>query len=203
MTPNTTSIAMKIEITPSDALIVVDPQNDFLPGGALPVAEGNRIFGPINTIAPRFRRVFATRDWHPKDHKYFSAEGGPWPYHCLQNTAGAEFSPKLDVSHINAVISKGTNRDTDGYSGFAETDLDQRLRAEGVKRVFVAGLATDYCVKATAIEARERGFDTVVLTDAIAAVKVKPEDERAALDAMRDAGCLLASTTDIAWSGRR
>ena len=188
---------MSIEVTDSDVLIVVDPQNDFLPGGTLAVAEGNRIFDPLNAVIPRFRRLYATRDWHPKNHKYFAAEGGPWPYHCLQNTLGAAFSPRLDASRLNAVISKGTDPDTDGYSGFAGTDLERRLREDGVTRVFVAGLATDYCVKATAIEARQRGFDVVVLTDAIAAVNVKAGDEAAALREMADSGSMLATTSDL------
>ena len=188
---------MPISIAARDALIVVDPQNDFLPGGAPPVAEGNRIFDPLNRLMPRFPRVYATRDWHPKNHKYFSAEGGPWPYHCLQNTPGAEFSPRLKTGEVDAVISKGTDPETDGYSGFAGTDLERRLRNDGVNRVFVGGLATDYCVKATALEAKERGFEVVVLTDAIAAVNVDPQDEEKALQAMRDAKCTFATSADV------
>jgi nicotinamidase-related amidase len=184
-------------LRPTDGLIVVDAQNDFLPGGSLAVAEGDRIFAPLNRLMPRFTRVYATRDWHPKNHKYFQAEGGIWPYHCLQNTPGAEFSPKLNAGEIDAVVSKGVDPKTDGYSGFAATDLEQRMRADGITRVFVGGLATDYCVKATAIEAKRRGFDVVVLEDAIAAVKLKPEDEDEALRAMRDAGCELATSAEV------
>ena len=184
-------------LLPTDALIVVDPQNDFLPGGSLAVAEGNRIFEPLNRLMPRFSRVFATRDWHPKNHQYFQAEGGLWPYHCLQGTKGAEFSPALHAGEIDTVISKGVDPETDGYSGFAGTDLEQRLRVERVTRVFVGGLATDYCVKATAIEAKRHGFDVVVLTDAIAAVKLNPTDEDEALCAMRDAGCEFATSAEL------
>ncbi|TAM61959.1 isochorismatase family protein [bacterium] len=174
-----------------DALIIVDPQNDFLPGGTLAVAEGNRIFAPINALAPRFPRVYATRDWHPRDHAYFQAQGGPWPYHCIANTPGAEFSALLERAHVDVVISKGTERETDGYSGFAGTDLAQRLQHDGVRRLFVCGLATDYCVKATALEGVAHGFEVYVLVDAIAAVNLAPGDEEAALEAMRRGGARL------------
>jgi nicotinamidase/pyrazinamidase len=185
------------EIRADDALVVVDPQNDFLPGGSLAVAEGNRIFAPINRIAPLFPLVVATRDWHPPEHRYFAEYGGPWPYHCLQGSKGAEFSKKLDTQHVDHVVSKGVDPETDGYSGFAGTDLAERLRARGVHRVFVSGLATDYCVKATAIEAQQNGFETIVLTDAIAPVNVSPGDERAALDAMQDAGVRLMTSEQL------
>lgn len=187
----------QIEIRPDDALVVVDPQNDFLPGGSLPVAEGNRIFEPVNRIAPLFAFVVATRDWHPPDHRYFADRGGPWPYHCLQDTAGAEFSAELEIAHVHEIVSKGTDPHTDGYSGFAGTELAHMLRRRDVKRVFVCGLATDYCVKATAIEALEHGFETVVLADAIAAVKLRPEDEEQALEAMRQAGAHIVTSGEI------
>jgi len=187
-----------LSITPHDALIVVDVQNDFLPGGALAVAEGNRVLGPLNELMPRFSHVYATRDWHPRNHKSFAAHGGPWPFHCVQGTRGAELSSRLDQGRIGAVISKGTEPETEGYSAFDGTDLAARLKKEGVTRVFVGGLATDYCVKATALDARKRRFPVVVVTDAIAAVKVKPEDEPAALDAMRTAGCTLVDSSELA-----
>lgn len=186
-----------MDIRNTDALIVVDAQNDFLPGGALPVENGNCIFEPINRIMALFPYVVATRDWHPPHHKYFAEHGGPWPFHCLQDTPGAEFSSKLETLGVHEVVSKGIHPETDGYSGFAGTDLASRLRDRGVKRVFVAGLATDYCVKATAIEAKTLGFETVVLQDAIAAVNVDPGDERAALDEMAAAGVAFASSEDL------
>jgi nicotinamidase/pyrazinamidase len=186
-----------LTIMENDALIVVDVQNDFLPGGALAVTEGHRVIGPLNELMPRFSHVYATRDWHPRNHKSFSAHGGPWPHHCVQGSLGAEISPKLDHGHIHAVISKGTDTETEGYSAFDGTDLEQRLRAEGIERLFVAGLATDYCVKATVLDARKRRFPVVVVTDAVAAVKVKPEDEMAAINAMRAAGCTLAHSGEI------
>lgn len=187
----------QIELRPHDALVIVDPQNDFLPGGSLPVAQGFRIFAPVNRIAPLFPFVVATRDWHPPEHCYFTDQGGPWPYHCLQGTPGAEFAPQLDTSRIHEIVSKGEDPQTDGYSGFAGTGLVRLLRARGIKRVFVCGLATDYCVKATAIEAKDFGFETVVLTDAIAAVNVRPDDEREALDAMQQAGVHLMTSGEI------
>lgn len=182
--------------------MIVDPQNDFLPGGSLAVAEGFRIFDPINRISPHFAHVFATRDWHPEEHEFFQSKGGPWPFHCLAGTKGAEFSDRLHAQHVHEIVSKGTDPKTDGYSGFAGTDLERQLRERGVSRVFVCGLATDYCVKATAVEARDRGFDVVVLTDAIAAVNLQPGDEAAALREMQTRGAVLATTSDLDFSGR-
>lgn len=190
---------MAYHIEPTDALVVVDPQNDFLPGGPLGVEEGLRIFGPINRIAPHFAHVVASRDWHPLDHAYFAANGGPWPLHCLQNTPGAEFSPLLHIEHIDAIVDKGVDPMTDGYSAFAGTELAERLRELGITRIFIAGLATDYCVKMTALEAAVNGFRAVVLTDAIAAVGIYPEDEDAALKTMRLAGVDLATSDDLEW----
>jgi nicotinamidase/pyrazinamidase len=185
-------------ISERDALVIVDPQNDFLPGGALPVAEGRRIFAPIKALLPRFKRVYATRDWHPPGHRFFNAHGGPWPYHCLAGSEGAAFASELDASEIDVVVSKGTDPDTDGYSGFAGTRLAEDLREHGIERIFVCGLATDYCVKSTAIEGVEHGFATIVVTDAIAAVEVKPGDEEAALDEMRRAGVTFVESRDLA-----
>ena len=186
---------MKIEKT--DALVVVDPQNDFLPGGSLAVAEGNRIFDPINRIMPLFEHVLATRDWHPEDHAYFEVNGGIWPFHCLANTPGAEFSPLLAAERIELVMSKGTDPDTDGYSAFAGTDFAEQLRVRGIKRLFISGLATDYCVKMTSIEAKKNGFEPFVITDAIAAVNVSPGDEAKALAEMQGHGVTLIASRDL------
>ncbi len=190
---------MSYRIEPTDALVVVDPQNDFLPGGPLAVAQGLRIFEPINRIAPHFVHVVASRDWHPIDHAYFEANGGPWPYHCLANTPGAAFSDLLHLEHIDAIVNKGTDPRTDGYSAFAGTKLEEALRALGITRIFIAGLATDYCVKMTSIEAAVHGFEAIVLTDAIAAVNVEPDDESDALEAMRLCGVRFATTRDLDW----
>ena len=190
-------MASELNITGRDALIIVDVQNDFLPGGKLAVAQGDRVHEPLNDLTQRFSHVYATRDWHPHDHSSFAHRGGPWPPHCVQETDGAAFSPKLRTATIEAVISKGVHSESEGYSGFDGTDLEQQLRGAGVTRVFVGGLATDYCVRATALDARRLGFDVVVVTDAIAAVNVKPGDERTALDEMRAAGCALTHSSEI------
>jgi nicotinamidase/pyrazinamidase len=191
---------MRYDIKPDDALVVVDVQHDFLPGGALGVAEGERIFAPIDELAPRFARVYATRDWHPADHSSYEQYGGPWPVHCVANTHGAAFDARLALDHVDVVIDKGTDRETDGYSGFAATTLDRDLREHAVRRVFVCGLATDYCVKATALDAKAAGFDVVVLEDASAAVNVQPGDEQRALDELRAAGVAVAASADVVGS---
>ena len=177
-----------MEITDNDALVVVDVQNDFCPGGSLAVPGGDEVVEVINRIMPLFSIVFATQDYHPPNHSSFTDQGGPWPVHCVQGTAGAEFHPELDTSRFDEVIRKGTDVATDGYSGFAGTDLADRLWARGSERVFVAGLATDYCVRTTVLEAIGNGFETVVVTDAIRAVNVNPDDGTKALDEMAAAG---------------
>jgi nicotinamidase/pyrazinamidase len=186
-----------ISVSDQDALIIVDVQNDFLPGGKLAVAEGERVLAPLNALIERFFHVYLTRDWHPRDHSSFKASGGPWPPHCVQDTMGAAFSPKLRTATVEAVISKGVDPASEGYSGFDGTDLEQRLREAGVTRVFVGGLATDYCVRATAVDARRLGFKVVAVTDAMAAVKVKPGDERKAIEDMRATGCMFVPSGQI------
>jgi len=186
-----------MEITDNDALIVVDVQNDFCPGGALAVPGGDEVVEVINRIMPLFSIVFATQDYHPPNHSSFTDQGGPWPVHCVQGTAGAEFHPELDTSRFDEVIRKGTDVATDGYSGFAGTDLADRLGALDVTRVFITGLATDYCVRATAIEAIDQGFDAVVVTDAIRAVNLKPRDGEDALAEMEAAGAALITSDEI------
>lgn len=193
---------MPIAIAPDDALIVVDVQHDFLPGGALAVADGDRIFEPINSLVPRFARVYATRDWHPADHSSFAASGGPWPVHCVARTHGAAFDDRFNVGGVDVIVDKGTDIATDGYSGFAATTLARDLREHGVSRVFVAGLATDYCVKATALDAKAAGFDVVVLADASAAVNVTPDDEASALRALDEAGVTVALSAHVAGNAR-
>ena len=187
---------------PDDALVVVDVQHDFLPGGALAVAEGERIFDPINKLAPRFARVYATRDWHPADHSSFEQQGGPWPAHCVAGTYGALFDHRLPREYVDVVVDKGTDRETDGYSGFAATILADDLRRNGIHRVFVCGLATDYCVKATALDAKREGFEAVVVEDAAAAVNVNPGDEKRALQELRDAGVAVARSSELVGSFR-
>ncbi|HEX3550005.1 MAG TPA: isochorismatase family protein [Candidatus Elarobacter sp.] len=191
-----------LTIRPDDALVIVDVQHDFLPGGALGVAEGERIFEAIDRLAPRFARVYATRDWHPADHSSYAQYGGPWPVHCVAGSHGAAFDERLDLEHVDVVVDKGTDRETDGYSGFAATTLDADLREHRVRRVFVCGLATDYCVKATALDAKAAGYDVVVLEDAAAAVNVNAGDEAAALDELRAAGIAIANSAEVAGNAR-
>jgi nicotinamidase/pyrazinamidase len=170
------------------ALIVVDVQNDFCPGGALAVGRGDGVVEPINRLASEASFVVATRDWHPPDHGSFAAEGGPWPVHCVRDTPGASLHPGIDVGRIDAIVDKGQARDAEGYSAFEGTELERLLRERGVATVDVAGLALDYCVKATALDARRAGFDVVVHRDATRAVEVSPGDADRAVEELRAAG---------------
>ncbi len=165
-----------------DALIVVDVQNDFCPGGALAVPDGDRVVPEVNRLAQEADFVVATRDWHPPDHGSFSARGGVWPEHCVQGTPGAELHPGIDRTRIDLVVDKGRDPQTEGYSGFEGTDLEARLRERGVRDVHVAGLALDYCVRATALDARRLGFDVTVHRDATRAVEVEPGDAERAVE---------------------
>jgi nicotinamidase/pyrazinamidase len=171
-----------------EALIVVDVQNDFCPGGALAVRDGDAVVAPINELAERFPLVIATRDWHPADHGSFGLHGGPWPVHCVQGTPGAELHPGLDRERIDQVIDKGRAADREGYSGFEDTGLESILREHDVETVHVAGLALDYCVRATALDARRAGFEVVLHRDATRAVEAQPGDGERAVQELRDAG---------------
>jgi nicotinamidase/pyrazinamidase len=179
---------------PAEALIVVDFQNDFTPGGALAVPEGDRIAERVNELAadPRFELVIATRDWHPRDHGSFEEQGGIWPVHCVQGTEGAELNPALDIARIDVVLDKGQDPGTEGYSGFDGTPLEELLRERGIERVTVVGLATDYCVKHTALDARRAGFEVVVDPEAVRGVEVHDGDSERALDELRAAGATVA-----------
>jgi len=184
-----------------DALLVVDVQRDFLPGGSLGVPDGARVLAPLNRCLALFanRRlpVYATRDWHPSDHCSFRAHGGPWPDHCVAGSAGAEFPGALQLPARTVIVSKATRVDQEAYSGFAGTDLEQRLRDGCVKRLFVAGLATDYCVAQTVQDARQCGFDVVVLRDAIAAVDATPGDGDRATERMEQQGAILVNSSEL------
>jgi nicotinamidase/pyrazinamidase len=171
-----------------DALIVVDVQNDFCAGGALEVEDGDAVVEPINALSAKLPFVVATRDWHPPDHHSFAQEGGPWPVHCVRDTPGAQLHPELEVSRIDAVVDAGRAPEDEGYSGFERTDLERLLRQHDVDRVHVAGLALDYCVKATALDAKRLGFDVVLHVDATRAVEVEPGDGERSLQELRDAG---------------
>src|SRR5512135_2451684 len=178
-----------------DALLVVDVQKDFLPGGALAVAHGDEVVAPLNAAIQAFERagrpVYASRDWHPANHCSFKARGGPWPPHCVAGTRGAEFADGLALPPATVVISKADSADTDAYSAFGGNDLAAQLKRKGVRRVVIGGLTTDYCVVNTVLDARAAGFDVLVLAHAIRAVDVRPGDGARALEAMRKAGAWL------------
>ena len=173
-----------------EALVIVDFQNDFTPGGALGVPGGDEIADRVNELAAddRFDLVVATRDWHPPDHGSFTEQGGIWPVHCVQGTPGAELYPGLDRAHVDLVVDKGQARDSEGYSAFQETPLEGLLRELTVDRITVVGLATDYCVKNTVLDARRLGLGVHVDEGAVRAVDVQPGDGPRAIDAMRSAG---------------
>ena len=174
------------------ALIVVDVQYDFCPGGSLAVAHGDEVVAPLNKLAKEFldrgEPVFKTRDWHPAKTKHFADYGGIWPVHCVQNTPGAEFHADLSDDPRITIISKGIDESADGYSGFDGTGLALILRAEEVEEVWVGGLATDYCVKQTVLDALRQGCEVKALADAMRAVNVSPNDGEKAIEEMRHAG---------------
>lgn len=197
----------------ADALLVVDLQNDFCPGGALAVAGGHEVVAPANALMARFAHVVLTQDWHPPDHRSFASahpgrrpfetvampygEQTLWPDHCVQGTPGAAFHAELDTRRASLIVRKGTRPAIDSYSTFFENDrrtptgLGGALREMGVSRVFLCGLATDYCVHYSALDARRLGFEAVVLLDACRAIDLDGS-LAAALDAMRQAGVVLA-----------
>jgi len=185
-----------------DALVVVDVQNDFLPGGTLAVAQGDAVVPVLNAAITAFERralpIVASRDWHPPDHCSFRAQGGPWPSHCVAGTDGARFGSSLRLPASTLVVSKATAPGTDAYSAFAGTGLDARLREAGVTRLFVGGLATDYCVLNTVLDARRHGYDVVLLLDGIRAVDLQPGDGDRAIASMRQAGAVAVDWTQAA-----
>lgn len=181
----------------SRALLIIDFQNDFTSGGALEVPEGDQIAGPVTRLATEFDTVVATRDWHPPDHASFETEGGPWPVHCVRGTHGAEFHPAMEEIDVDAVVDVGREREDEGYSGFEKSDLADILRERGVDEVHVVGLATDYCVRASAIDAAREGFDVTVVEDAIRGVDVNEGDSQRAIADMREAGARIATSDEI------
>ena len=184
------------------ALIVVDVQNDFCPGGSLAVANGDKVVAPLNKLMNEFldrdEPVFKTRDWHPARTKHFKAYGGTWPVHCVQETRGAEFHPELLDDPRITIISKGADERADGYSGFDGTELARLLREEKVEEVWVGGLATDYCVKQTVLDARREGFAVKALADAMLPVNEEPKDGAEAIDEMREAGAEIVGNASKA-----
>ncbi len=187
--------------TIGDALVIVDVQNDFLPGGSLAVPAGDAVIAPLNAAIDAFARrslpVIATRDWHPANHCSFQPQGGRWPPHCVAGSSGAEFAAGLRLPRNVLIVSKATRPETDAYSAFQGTDLAMRLPPLGVKRLVVGGLATDYCVLETVADALALGFHVVVLTDAIRAVDVRAGDGLAAIEKMAAGGAHLRTTQDL------
>jgi nicotinamidase/pyrazinamidase len=185
-----------------DALIIVDVQNDFCPGGALAVKDGDQVVPVLNRYMEKFNQaglpIFITRDWHPEKTIHFNTHGGQWPPHCVQKTHGAEFHPGLTLSQNVVVVSKGMAEDADSYSGFDALGADgmklaDLLRRRGVERILVGGLATDYCVKHTVIDGLKEGFKVVLLEDAIRAVNLDSNDSNRAIDEMLRAGAQKSS----------
>ena len=191
-----------LQLEVGDALLLVDLQRDFMPGGALGVPDGDRVIGPANACIALFRErglpVMASRDWHPADHVSFEARGGPWPVHCVAGSPGAAFDERVALPAGIRVVSQATDRDREAYSAFDGTWLRHELVALGVKRLFIAGLATDYCVRATGHDALRFGLAAVVLRDAVCAVDVSPGDGDSALQELQAAGALLVPSSALA-----
>ena len=189
-----TSWPEELTLKEGDGLVIVDVQNDFLPGGSLAVQGGNKIIAPLNGYVKAAQAkglpIFATRDWHPPNHCSFKEQGGPWPPHCVANSEGAQFSSDLNLPGSTIVISKGTEVEEDAYSGFEGTDLHERLSSEGISRVLVGGLATEYCVLNTVKDALKQGYQVLLLQDAIEAVNVQPKDGEKAMDEMTSLGAI-------------
>ena len=184
------------------ALIVIDVQNDFCPGGALAVKDGDQVVPPLNRYMAKFKAagapIFATRDWHPAKTSHFNTSGGPWPPHCIQGSQGAQFHPSLALPSETVIVSAGMGSDEDGYSGFLGKDergtlLVDLLRQQGVEHLFVGGLATDYCVKHTVLDGLKEGFKVVLLTDSVRGVNLKPDDSARAIEEMLHAGAEIAA----------
>jgi nicotinamidase/pyrazinamidase len=185
---------MKIEeLRPGNALLVVDVQIDFCPGGALPIPHGDQVVGVLNAwIAAATHAgipVYASRDWHPRGHPSFAEEGGEWPPHCLQDTAGAAFHPDLRLPPDAVVVTKGTRFDKDQYSAFDETGLAERLKKDGIHHLWAGGLAQDVCVCASVLDARRHGFEVSLIPGG--SLPVTPEGGADAIRRMRDAGAIL------------
>jgi nicotinamidase/pyrazinamidase len=192
---------MKVEFSPGDALLLVDPQNDFCPGGALGVAEGDQVMPILSEWAAAAAAagvpIFVSRDWHPPRTTHFKEYGGVWPPHCVQGTPGAEFHPALRLPSSVLIVSKGMGEAEDAYSAFQARDangvmLADLLRSRGVQRLYVMGLATDYCVKASALAGLEHGFAVVLVQAGCRAVDLQPGDGHAALSAIQTAGGVLS-----------
>ena len=184
----------KVELGIGDALLIIDIQNDFLPGGRLAVPEGDHVIPVLNNYIDRFIQrqlpVFATRDWHPKNHGSFIKQGGPWPDHCIAGSNGAEFARSLHLPASAPVFSTGIEAENDGYSGFENPDLNEQLKKLSVSRLFIGGLATDYCVLHTVCDARVLKYQVLLLVDAVRAVNVHRQDGEQAINQMISKGAI-------------
>jgi len=193
---------MTERLTQGDALLIVDVQNDFCPGGALEVPAGDQVVPVLNRWITAAREagvpVFASRDWHPEGHISFAERGGPWPPHCIQNTQGAAFHPDLQLPEEATVISKGTDPERDQYSAFDQTGLGKLMRDEGVQRVWIGGLAQDVCVRASVIDGAEEGFEVHLIAPATRPVDVNPGDGERAIEAMEQAGAVVEEEAEPA-----
>ena len=192
----------RYDLQPGDALLVTDVQNDFLSGGSLAVTDGDEVVPVLNRyidiFVTRNLSVFATRDWHPAHHCSFRAQGGPWPPHCIAGTHGAEFAAALRLPLSAVIISKATTPEHDAYSSFLRTDMDRQLRDAGIRRIFIGGLTTDYCVLNTTRDALQLGYQVFVLIDAIRAVDVHPGDGQRAVEEMIALGAKCISLQKLA-----
>jgi len=192
----------KLQPHSGDALLIVDVQNDFLPGGSLAVARGDEVVAVLNRYLKIFTAkklpVYATRDWHPPRHCSFRARGGPWPPHCVADTRGAQFAAALKLPPSAVVISKATSAEQDAYSGFEGTDLDTSLRAANITRLYIGGLATDYCVLNTVRDALRLGYEVQLLGDAIRAVDVQAGDGQRAESEMTGLGAQRITLQGVA-----
>jgi len=188
-------------LAPGDALLIVDVQNDFLTGGRLAVPDGEAVIAILNRYLDYFSKrclpILATRDWHPVNHCSFKKQGGPWPEHCIAQTSGAAFPAALNLPKSAQIISKATHPDQDAYSGFQNTDLDSSLKSQGIQRLFIGGLATDYCVLNTVKDALKCGYAVYLLQDAVCAINLSPDDGKKALQEMMDLGCRLCTVNDL------
>jgi nicotinamidase/pyrazinamidase len=188
---------MVIKLDGSCALLIIDMQNDFMPNGALPIPDSDKIVPVLNKyidmFATRRLHIFATRDWHPPNHVSFKQLGGVWPMHCVKDTMGAEFHSELRIPRSTTIISKGYEHNKEAYSGFEDTDLAKRLEQNDIKCILVGGVATDYCVKNTVLDALNRGLEVVLLVDAVKGIKSNEE----AIREMQKSGAKLAKIDDI------
>lgn len=180
-----------------EALLIVDMQNDFMPGGALAIPDGDKVIPVINKLSAKIPFVLASQDWHPRNHISFKERGGPWPPHCVQKSKGADFHPDLDQSKISLIQRKGYLPDREQYSAFDQTGLAEMLKCRGVEHLYITGVATDYCVFWSTLGALEGGLKCTVVLDGVKGVEVQPGDVEKALEKMKQAGAQFATSDEV------